>query len=43
MVNGFQPLTIITESSTLEVAAALNPPLVIGLLFTIYPLFVNKV
>ena len=28
IVNGFQPLTIITKSSTLDVAAALDPPLV---------------
>ena len=27
IVNGFQPLTIITKSSTLDVAAALYPPL----------------
>ena len=26
-VNGFQPLTIITKSSTLDVAAVLDPPL----------------
>ena len=28
IVNGFQPLTIITKSSTLDVAAVLDPPLV---------------
>ena len=27
MVNRFQPLTIITKSSILDVAAALDPPL----------------
>ena len=27
IVNGFQPLTIITKSSTLDVAAVLDPPL----------------
>ena len=27
IVNGFQPLTIITKSSTLDVAALLDPPL----------------
>ena len=27
LVNGFQPLTIITKSSTLDVAAVLDPPL----------------
>ena len=28
IVNGFQPLTIITKSSTLDVTAVLDPPLV---------------
>ena len=28
IVNGFQPLTIITKSSTLDVAAVLDPPLI---------------
>ena len=28
IVNGFQPLTIIAKSSILDVAAALDPPLV---------------
>ena len=28
IVNGFQPLTIIINSSTLDVAAVLDPPLV---------------
>ena len=28
-VNGFQPLTIITKRSILDVAAALDPPLVL--------------
>ena len=32
IVNGFQPLTIITKSSTLDVAAVLDPPL--GLQFS---------
>ena len=27
IVNGFQPLTIITKSSVLDVAAVLDPPL----------------
>ena len=27
IINGFQPLTIITKRSTLDVAAALDPPL----------------
>ena len=27
IVNGFQPLTVITKSSTLDVAAVLDPPL----------------
>ena len=29
IVNGFQPLTIITKSSILDVAAVLDPPLII--------------
>ena len=29
-VNGFQPLTIITKRSILNVAAALDPPLQMG-------------
>ena len=29
IVNGFQPLTIITKRSILDVAAALDPPLVV--------------
>ena len=29
IVNGFQPLTIITKHSTLDVATALDPPLVL--------------
>ena len=33
----------VIKSSTLDVAVALDPPLVIGLLFTIHPIFVNKV
>ena len=35
IVNGFQPLTIITKCSILDVAAALDPPLVI---WVSYPL-----
>ena len=30
IVNGFQPLTIITKRSILDVAAALDPPLVVS-------------
>ena len=30
IVNGFQPLTIITKRSILDVAAALDPPLYIA-------------
>ena len=33
----------VIKSSALDVAVALDPPLVIGLLFTIHPIFVNKV
>ena len=29
IVNGFQPLTIVTKSSTLELAAVLDPPLIL--------------
>ena len=29
IVNGWKPLTIITKSSTLDVAAVLDPPLMI--------------
>ena len=29
IVNGFQPLTIITKPSILDVAAALDPPLIL--------------
>ena len=37
IANGFQPLTIITKHSTLDVAAALDPPLttVLEFLFSI--------
>ena len=35
IVNGFQPLTIITKLSILDVAAALDPPLVMRLKITI--------
>ena len=31
IVNGFQPLTIITKSSILDVAAVLEPPLMTAL------------
>ena len=31
IVNGFQPLTIITKRSILDVAAVLDPPLCLGL------------
>ena len=30
IVNGFQPLTIITKRSILDVAAALDPPLILN-------------
>ena len=30
IVNGFQPLTIITKHSILDVAAALDPPLILN-------------
>ena len=30
IVNGWKPLTIITKHSTLDVAAALHPPLIIA-------------
>ena len=36
IVNGFQPLTIITKRSILDVAAALDPPLMILDLLTLY-------
>ena len=38
IVNGFQPLTIITKRSILDVAAVLDPPLMIIYfnLFTLY-------
>ena len=42
IVNGFQPLTIITKSSTLDVAAVLYPSL-IKLLFMLLKLFAHKV
>ena len=35
IVNGFQPLTIITKRSILDVAAALDPPLMIELMMSI--------
>ena len=53
IVNGFQQQSrtaatskmelFVIKSSFLDVAVALDPPLVIGLLFTIHPIFVNKV
>ena len=30
LVNGFQPLTIMTKCSILDVAAVLDPPLIMG-------------
>ena len=33
IVNGWQPLTIITESSILDVAAVLDPPLSTNLMY----------
>ena len=36
-VNGFQPLTIITKRSILDVAAALDPPLDIAFLVLSIP------
>ena len=33
IVNGFQPLTIITKRSILDVAAVLDPPLVFLFIF----------
>ena len=36
IVNGFQPLTIITKRSILDVAAALDPPLQITNLFLLH-------
>ena len=35
IVNGFQPLTIITKNSTLDVAAVLDPPLEIVRIFVL--------
>ena len=35
IVNGFQPLTIITKRSILDVAAALDPPLIYTLKFRV--------
>ena len=35
IVNSFQPLTLITECSILDVAAVLDPPLLIPLIFLI--------
>ena len=34
IVNGFQPLTIITKRSILDVAATLDPPLVVTIKFS---------
>ena len=33
IVNGFQPLTIITKHSILDVAASLDPPVLVKLVF----------
>ena len=40
IVNGFQPLTIITKRSILDVAAALDPPLAL-LVITLSRLFIS--
>ena len=46
IVNGFKPLTVITKSSILDVAALLNPPLIRKFFLTTlsvsYARFVNK-
>ena len=39
IVNGFQPLTVITKSSILDVAAVLDPPLTLGECFLVLCLF----
>ena len=36
IVNGFQPLTIITKCSILDVVSVLDPPLVIEYVITMY-------
>ena len=41
IVNGFQPLTIITKCSILDVAAVLNPPLGIYDITSIIKHFTN--
>ena len=42
IVNGFQPLTIITKHSTLDVAAALDPSLFVVLIFSNFVNFENR-
>ena len=42
IVNGFEPLTIITKSSTLDVATVLDPPLTYSDVFW-WPTGVNKI
>ena len=43
IVNGFEPLTIITERSILDVAAALDPPLVTSIANDHFKLYlINK-
>ena len=39
IVNAFQPLTIITKGSTLDVAAALDPPLIQEIMGQRKPMF----
>ena len=41
IVNGFQPLTIITKRSILDVAAALDPPLYIRLYWQLFFFFLT--
>ena len=43
IVNGFQPLTIITKRSILDVAAAVNPPLISTATITqLYCIFIKE-
>ena len=42
-VNSFQPLTIITKCSTLDVAAALDPPLVVSCRRNIVSRFMQEI
>ena len=37
IVNGLQPLTIITKCSIFDVAAVLDPPLNMGFVYCIFP------